>query len=71
MARAKFTQSDADRIAKAAAKYGVSIRGEFFGPDGTKAVLYAGKADKVSGERTCANDLDQWIATHENAAKGH
>ena len=62
MSRARFTQSDADRIAKAAAKYGVTIRGEFFGQDGSKAVLYAGKPDVMSSEGNCKNDLDQWIA---------
>jgi hypothetical protein len=69
---AKFTQSDADRIAKAAMKYGVTMRAEFFAADGTKAVLYAGKANQVDGDEVaCANEIDQWIAKHENETKGH
>jgi hypothetical protein len=69
---AKFTQSDADRIAKAAAKYGVAMRAEIFAADGSKAVLYAGMPNELNGDSvTCANEIDQWIAKHENEAKGH
>jgi hypothetical protein len=69
--RAKFTQSDANRIAKAAATYRVAMRGEFLGPDGTKAIIYAGKSDELLAEMPSANDLDQWIAKNENETKGH
>ena len=70
MSRAKFTQSDIDRISKAAAKSGVPVVAEFVAPDGSKVTITAGKGE-ASGdaERT---DLDKWMREHDaRATEGH
>ena len=60
MSRAKFTQSDIDRICKAAAKSGVPIVAEFIAPDGSKIAITASK-DAASGDGT---HLDKWLRGH-------
>jgi hypothetical protein len=62
MSRAKFTQSDVDRISKAAAKSGVSIVAEFIAPDGSKITITAGEGG-ASGEAD-STDLDTWLRDH-------
>jgi hypothetical protein len=70
MSRAKFTQSDIDRISKAAAKSGVPIVAEFIAPDGSRVTITAGKGKASGGvERS---DLDKWIEEHDaRAIEGH
>ena len=70
MSRAKFTQSDIDRLCKAAAKSGVPIVAEFIAPDGGKITITAGKGG-ASGEGD-GSDLDKWIKNHHaRATEGH
>jgi hypothetical protein len=70
MSRSKFTQSDIDRISKAAAKTGVLIVAEFIAPDGSKITITAGKGG-ASGNSDGA-DLDKWLKDHHaRSAEGH
>jgi hypothetical protein len=70
MSRAKFTQSDVDRISKAAAKSGVPVVAEFIAPDGSKITIAAGKG-AASGDAD-GTDLDKWLRDHHaRSAKGH
>lgn len=70
MSRAKFTQSDIDRISKAAAKSGVPIVAEFIGPDGSKITITAGKGG-ASGNAD-GTDLDKWMRDrHARSTEGH
>jgi hypothetical protein len=59
MSRAKFTQSDIDRISKAAARTGVPIVAEFIAPDGSKITITAAVARKVSPPRGVLTTLLQ------------
>jgi len=69
MSRAKFTQSDVDRISKAAAKSGVPIVAEFIAPDGSKITITAGKG-AATGDSD-GTDLDNWLRVHNaRAIKG-
>ena len=70
MSRAKFTQSDIDRISKAAAKSGVPVVAEFVAPDGSKITITAGKGGaNVNSDGT---DLDEWLRDHNaRSAEGH
>jgi hypothetical protein len=63
MSCAKFTQSDIDRISKAAAKTGVPIVAEFIAPDGSKIIITVGK-DGARGEPE-GTDLDRWLRDHD------
>jgi hypothetical protein len=70
MSRAKFTQSDIDRISKAAAKSGVPVVAEFVAPDGRKITITAGK-DGASGQAE-GTDLDKWLREYNaRSAEGH
>jgi hypothetical protein len=70
MSRAKFTQSDIDRISKAAARTGVPIVAEFIAPDGSKITITAGKGG-TSGNSDGA-ELDKWLRDHHaRATEGH
>ncbi len=70
MSRAKFTQSDIDRISKAAAKSGVPIVAEFIAPDGSKIIITAGKGK--AGDGADGTDLDTWMREHHaGSAEGH
>jgi hypothetical protein len=70
MSRAKFTQSDIDRISKAAAKTGVPIVAEFIAPDGSKITITAGKGGASSNSDGA--DLDKWLKDyHARSAEGH
>jgi hypothetical protein len=70
MSRAKFTQSDIDRISKAAARTGVPIVAEFIAPDGSKITITAGKGG-ATGQPDDA-DLDKWLRDHHaRSAEGH
>ncbi len=62
MSRAKFTQSDIDRISKAAARTGVPIVAEFLAPDGSKITITAGKGG--TGGNSDGTDLDKWLRKH-------
>jgi hypothetical protein len=54
MSRPRFTQSEIDRLSKAAAKTGVPIVAEFVAPDGSKIIITAGKGGVSGGaERRC------------------
>ena len=63
MARAKFTQSDIDRISKAAAKSDVSIVVEFIAPGGGRVNITARKAG-ASGDGE-GSELDKWLRDHD------
>jgi hypothetical protein len=70
MSRAKFTQSDIDRISKAAAKSGVPVVAEFVAPDGSKITITAGKG-AATGDTDCT-DLDKWLREYNaRSAEGH
>jgi hypothetical protein len=70
MVRPRFTQSEIDRISKAAAKSGVPIVAEFVAPDGSKITITAGKGG-ASGNSD-GNELDQWLRDHHaRAPEGH
>jgi hypothetical protein len=66
MSRAKFTQSDIDRISKAAARTGVHIVAEFIAPDGSKITITAGKGG-TSGNFD-DTDLDKWLRDRDARA---
>ncbi len=59
--RIDFTQAELNRMAEAAAKYGVPITVERVAPDGTKVTATAAKAS--NGDRT--NDLDRELQEFE------
>jgi hypothetical protein len=64
-APAKVTQSDANRLFKAAAKAGVKVRLEFR-PDGTIIATTVGTAPDVGTE------LDEWMEKHNaGSTQGH
>jgi hypothetical protein len=70
MSRAKFTQSDIDRISKAAARSGMPIVAEFIAPDGSKITITAGKGGMTSDPDGA--DLDKWLREHHaRAPEGH
>jgi hypothetical protein len=70
MSRAKFTQSEIDRISKAAAKSGVPITAEFVAADGSKITITAGKGEATGGAD--GTDLDKWMRDHHaRSAEGH
>jgi hypothetical protein len=70
MSRAKFTQSDINRISKAAAKSGVPIVAQFIAPDGSKITITAGKGE-ASGD-TDGTDLENWLRNRDaRAPKRH
>jgi hypothetical protein len=58
----KFTQSDAKRFFKAAAKAGVDVRLEFR-PDGTVVATTNGAVSTVATDEA-KNDLDSWMKKH-------
>jgi hypothetical protein len=69
MSRAKFTQTDIDRISKAAARSGVPIVVEFVAPDGSKVTITAGKGEAGTADGT---DLDKWMRDHRaRSTEGH
>jgi hypothetical protein len=59
MSRARFTQSDIDRISKSAARSGVPIRAEFVAADGSRIIITAGKRPEGSD-----GDLEKWLSDH-------
>jgi hypothetical protein len=70
MSRPRFTQSEIDRISKAAAKSGVPIVAEFVAPDGSRITITAGKGG-ARGEPE-GTDLDKWLRDQDaRSAKGH
>jgi hypothetical protein len=70
MSRAKFTQSDVDRISKAAARTGVPVVAEFIAPDGSKITITAGKSGTTVDPDGA--DLDKWLRDHHaRATEGH
>lgn len=69
MSRAKFTQSDIVRLAKAAAKSGVPIVAEFIAPDGSKITITAGKG-WVTADAD-GTDLEKWLRNHARSTEGH
>ena len=64
MSRANFTQSDIDRISKAAARTGVPIVAEFIAPDDSKITITAGKGG-TSGD---PDGADLWLRDHHARA---
>jgi hypothetical protein len=66
MVRPRFTQSEIDRISKAAAKTGVPIVAEFIAPDGSRITITVGKGG-ASGEAD-GTDLDRWMREHHARA---
>lgn len=70
VSRSRFTQSDIDRLSRAAAKSGLPIVAEFIAPDGSRITITVGKGG-TSGEANCT-DLDNWLRGHHaRATKGH
>jgi hypothetical protein len=69
MSRGKFTQSDIDRISKAAAKNGVPIVAEFIAPDGSKVTIRAGTG-WVTADAD-GTDLEKWLRNHARSTEGH
>jgi hypothetical protein len=63
MVRSRFTQSEIDRISKAAAESGVPIVVEFVAPDGSKITITAGKGGESGDADT--TDLDKWLRDHD------
>jgi hypothetical protein len=59
---AKFTQSDAKRLFKAAANAGVNVRLEFR-PDGT-IIAVTGSAATELLPKEGISDLDKWMKKH-------
>lgn len=71
MSRAKFTQTDIDRISKAVARSGVPIVVEFVAPDGSKVTITAGKGE-VGGGTADGTELDKWMRDHRaRSTEGH
>jgi hypothetical protein len=60
--QAKFTQSDAKRLFKAAAKAGVNVRVEFRS-DGT-IIATTGNVGTVSAINDVNSELDEWMEEH-------
>jgi hypothetical protein len=70
MSRAKYTQSDIDRLSKAAAKSGVPITVEFVAPDGSRIIITVGNGG-ASGKSE-STDLDKWLRDHNaGSAEGN
>jgi hypothetical protein len=62
----KFTQSDANRLFKAAANAGVNVRLEFR-PDGTIVAMTGGAAIELLPKEG-TSDLDKWMKKHASTA---
>jgi hypothetical protein len=63
---AKFTQSDAKRLFKAAVKAGVEVRLEFR-PDGTIIASTISEATELT-PNDADTDLDKWMTKHHASA---
>jgi hypothetical protein len=62
MSRAKFTQAFANRLARAAAQNGVTMRAEFSDKDGNKIIISARPQDDAEPELIVTPDdaLERW-----------
>lgn len=58
--RVGVTQAEVNRLAKAAAKYGVPVTVESIAPDGTKTIVTAGKAGEQNGDEPDGGSPNPW-----------